>query len=124
LIPSSLYFLQTPPAITLELAAEFLSDCKKNSANHYSHTKRIVERNRFSGNITAACHSLGVYGGTDDMGNPATAVLPQTFPGVGSPFGSWAAYQENMESDMPEDSSIYKENEGLREDFIRESYIS
>jgi len=117
-------FLQTPPAILVEPAAEFLSCCRGNSANNYSHTKRVLERNRSSGNVTAACYYLGVHGETDDMGNPKTAVLLKTYPGVGSPLGSWAACQESMERNMPEDFSIYKENEGLREDFLRESYIS
>mmetsp|Transcript_10848 Transcript_10848/g.19720 ORF Transcript_10848/g.19720 Transcript_10848/m.19720 type:complete len:715 (+) Transcript_10848:138-2282(+) len=111
---------QAPPSIELKLVADFLSDLRMNSAENYSHTKRVVDRNRSNGSITCACHSLGVYGETDASGIPATAVLLKTFPGVSTPCGSWTAYQEQMEKDMPEDFDVYKVDPQLREEFLDE----
>merc|ERR1712194_513090 len=45
-------FLQTPPAIELKPAAEFLSECKERTSGVYSHTKRVVTRNRSEGHLT------------------------------------------------------------------------
>ncbi|KAL7532309.1 hypothetical protein ACHAWF_004088 [Thalassiosira exigua] len=113
-------FLEAPPSIELQSAAEFIECSKSNDAENLSHTKEIIKRNQSSGNVTVACHSLGPYGEKDADGNPATAVLLKTFPGHSAPFGSWEGYQDDMKGSMPEDFRVYFENEELREEFLEE----
>lgn len=113
--------LWLPPAIKLKPAVEFLSKCKELTLANYSHAKRVVTRNRAEGHLTLVIKSLNVSGETNPAGNLVTSI----FFLVPSPIGgSWAAYQEAMERDMPEDFKIYyREDEVLREEFLRESRI-
>jgi len=98
---------RAPPEIEVQEGAVFLSDNLERAPHSYDHTRKVFERNRANGAITAACLSLGVDG-IHDM-----AAMLKTIPHAS---GSWATVQDEMKSTMPSEIMSLSQEE-------KEAYI-
>lgn len=88
-----------PPSIDVKLAFNFLSDDMREEDDNFAHTKRVIQRNKLNGSLTAACISLGTY----ESERAARAILLKTFPGLSAPGGSWTAAQASLRQSMGND---------------------
>lgn len=86
-----------PPTTTVKLATDFLSNDMQPSDPNFAHTKRVLDRNKANGALTAACICLDTHS-AGRGGDGSTAILLKTFPGVACPEGSWTAAQAKLKN--------------------------
>ena len=111
--------MKSPPLIEVKFAQDFLSACRKNSAEEFDQLKRIVSRNQANGAVSCSYQSLGVHDETNPQDILSTASLLKTFPAESAPYGSWTAFQQRMEHYMPARFEVYKHDAALREELFR-----
>ena len=81
---------KAPPTLEVKLASDVLPDRETNGSSEIG--KRCLGQFRENGSLTVVTMALGSSG-------HSTAIQPlfvKTFLGIGAPFGSWTAAQENM----------------------------